>query len=215
MASTAPHEVAIATRELPHSLDLERAVLANLLDGRSIISIQKVRPVVEHPLVFFSRDHRIIFQACLELDDGNHPLDLQAVAELLSRYRFQAIYDTIKRLQLLLEAEQINVMGRQRLKQMWRREATDATQIFHESALAGIGGYTVLGDIAQSFAPSASLERNAELLRDYYLNWRPSLPFVGRATILGSRSWPRARPLGFALTVMRSSGPRTKLKAKA
>ena len=155
-------------RELPHNLDLERAVLAALLDGRNAIAVQKVRPVVEHPLAFFQRDHRIIYLACLELDDGNHPIDLQSVAELLSRYRFQAIFDKLKQQMLLFEAEQLDALGRDRLRELWRQMPGDRTEAYEDSALAAIGGYSSLGDLAQAFGPFTSLDRNVALLKDYY-----------------------------------------------
>ncbi len=157
------------TRELPHNLELERAILAALLDGRNAVSIQKVRPLVEHPLAFFHRDHRVVYLACLELDDGNHPVDLQSVAELLSRYRFQAVFDKLKQQMLLFEAEQLDSLGRDRLRALWRQTPEDRTEAFEDSALAAIGGYSTLGDLAQSFGPLASLERNVGLLKDYYL----------------------------------------------
>ncbi len=156
-------------RELPHNLDLERSVLAALLDGRNVIAIQKVRPLVEHPLTFFHRDHRIVYLACLELDDGNHPLDLQSVAELLSRYRFQAVFDKLKQQMLLFEAEQLDALGRQRLRELWRQQPEDRTEAYEDSALAAVGGYSALGDLAQAFGPASSLERNVVLLKDYYL----------------------------------------------
>ena len=156
-------------RELPHNLELEKAVLAALLDGRSTVSIQRVRPQVEHPLAFFHRDHRIVYLACLELDDGNHPVDLQAVAELLSRYRFQAVFDKLKQQMLLFEAEQLDALGRDRLRELWRQTPADKADAYEDSALAAIGGYNALGDLAQAFGPVASLERNVTLLKDYYL----------------------------------------------
>jgi replicative DNA helicase len=156
------------TRELPHNLDLERAVLAAILDGRNVVAVQKVRPVVEHPLAFFQRDHRIIYLACLELDDGNHPVDLQSVAELLSRYRFQAVFDKLKQQMLLFEAEQLDALGRDRLRDLWRQMPGDRTDAYEDSALAAIGGYSALGDLAQAFGPFASLDRNVALLKDYY-----------------------------------------------
>lgn len=156
-------------RELPHNLELEKAVLATLLDGRSAISIQKVRPQIEHPLAFFHRDHRIVYLACLELDDGNHSIDLQAVAELLSRYRFQAVFDKLKQQALLLEAEQLDALGRDRLRELWRQSPADRADAYEDSALAAIGGYSALGDLAQAFGPATSLDRNVTLLKDYYL----------------------------------------------
>jgi replicative DNA helicase len=156
-------------RELPHNLDLEKAVLAALLDGRSAVSIQRVRPQIEHPLAFFHRDHRIVYLACLELDDGNHSVDLQAVSELLSRYRFQAMFDKLKQQTLLFEAEQLDALGRERLRDLWRQTPADKADAYEDSALAAIGGFNALGDLAQAFGPVASLERNVTLLKDYYL----------------------------------------------
>lgn len=156
-------------RELPHNIELEKAVLAALLDGRSAVAIQRVRPLIEHPLAFFNRDHRIVYLACLELDDGNHSVDLQAVSELLSRYRFQAVYDKLKQQTLLFEAEQLDALGRDRLRDLWRQTPADKADAYEDSALAAIGGYNALGDLAQAFGPVASLERNVSLLKDYYL----------------------------------------------
>lgn len=162
-------ESGVPARELPHNLELEKSILAALLDGRNAIAVQKVRPQVEHPLVFFHRDHRIVYLACLELDDGNHAIDLQSVAELLSRYRFQAVFDKLKQQMLLFEAEQLDALGRERLRELWRQSPADRAEAYEDSALAAIGGYSVLGDLAQAFGPFTSLERNVNLLKDYYL----------------------------------------------
>ncbi len=164
-----PGDTPLGGRELPHNIELEKAVLAALLDGRSAVAIQRVRPLIEHPLAFFNRDHRIVYLACLELDDGNHSVDLQAVSELLSRYRFQAVFDKLKQQTLLFEAEQLDALGRDRLRELWRQTAADRADVYEDSALAAIGGYNALGDLAQAFGPVASLERNVTLLKDYYL----------------------------------------------
>ncbi len=165
-----PHRPAApaAGREPPHNAELERAVLAALLDGRSPVAIQKVRPLLEHPLAFYVRDHRIVYLACLELDDDGMAVDMQAVADLLSRYKFQAILDKLRQQQLLLESDQLDAMGRARLRAMWRREGSDLTEAYEDSALAAIGGFTALGDLANVVGPVSAVERNATLLIDHY-----------------------------------------------
>ena len=45
--------------------ELWRRYLAVLLDGRHATAMHKMRAVVEHPLAFFHRDHRIVYLACL------------------------------------------------------------------------------------------------------------------------------------------------------
>ena len=52
-------------REPPHSIELEQTLLALLLDGRHATAIHIMRQHAEHPLVFYRRDHRLIYQACL------------------------------------------------------------------------------------------------------------------------------------------------------
>src|ERR1043165_3182898 len=74
-------------REPPNNLELERAILGVLLDGRHATAMHKARAVVEHPLGFFHRDHRIVYLACLELDDAGHRIDRseEHTSELQSR----------------------------------------------------------------------------------------------------------------------------------
>ncbi len=162
-------ELAQTVRELPHNLELERAVLAAVLDGRSVVAMQKVRPVVDHPLAFFSRDHRIVYLACLELDDHNQPTDLGAVAELLSRYRFQAVIDKLKQQLMLFEADELDGLGKLRLRDLYRQLDADRTDTYEDSALAALGGYASLGDLLQVHGVVSSLDRNVLLLKDYYL----------------------------------------------
>ena len=48
---------ALATREAPHSLEVERAVLAVLLQGERAAAIHTIREKLTHPLAFYVRDH--------------------------------------------------------------------------------------------------------------------------------------------------------------
>ncbi len=157
-----------AGREPPHNAELERAVLAALLDGRNPVAIQKVRPVLEHPLAFYVRDHRMVYLACLELDDDGQAIDMHAVADLLSRYKFQAVLDKIRQQQLLLESDQLDALGRSRLKALWRRESSHLTEAYEDSALAALGGFSALGDLSNVVGPVSAIERNANLLIDHY-----------------------------------------------
>ncbi len=158
-------------REPPHNLELERAVLAVLLDGRHATAMHKVRQQIGHPLAFFQRDHRIVYLACLELDDDGHRIDAQVVAELLSRYDFKAMLDKLRNQQQLLESDQLDGLGIDRLRQLWRRQEPDVG--YEDSALAAIGGYNAIAELTESHGASAAgLDRNVALLWDYHLKRR-------------------------------------------
>jgi replicative DNA helicase len=163
---------AAMTREPPHNKDLERAILSVLLDGRHATAIHKTRTLIEHPLAFFQRDHRIVYLACLELDDAGHRIDAGAVAELLSRYDFKAVLERLRNQQLLLDSDQLDRLGRARLRALYQRTDADLAAQFEDSALQAIGGFNAVNDLMDAVAPVSSLERNVTLLWDYYLKRR-------------------------------------------
>lgn len=167
-----PQRETIAGREPPNNVELERAILAVLLDGRHATAMHKVRAIIEHPLGFFLRDHRIVYLACLELDDAGHRVDAQSAAELLSRYDFKALLERLKHQQLLLESDQLDSLGRARLKSLYQRSVADEAAGYEDSALAAIGGFNSVTDLAAAFAPAAGIDRNIALLWDYYLKRR-------------------------------------------
>jgi replicative DNA helicase len=172
------------TRVLPHNSDLERAILAVLLDGRHAMAMARVRQTLEHPLAFFDRDHRIIYLACLELDDASLRVDAQAVAELLSRYDFRAVMERLTQQQLLFDSDQLDGLGRDRLRDLRRRSKDDEAAGYEDSALAAVGGFNAVADLAMAFAPAAGIERNAALLWDYYCKRR----FILRLTALTDKA---------------------------
>ncbi len=161
-----------SARELPHSPELERAVLAVLLDGRSAVSMQTTRAMVPHPLVFFARDHRMVFLACLEIDDAGNRVDAQSVIEQLSRYPFQTMLERLHSQQILFESDQLDGLDRRRLREIYRLSPEDKVRDFADSALTALGGPNAVFDIMQAFGPAAGLVRNVQLLRDYYLKRR-------------------------------------------
>ena len=167
-----PQRETIAGREPPNNVELERAILAVLLDGRHATAMHKVRAIIEHPLGFFLRDHRIVYLACLELDDAGHRVDAQSVAELLSRYDFKALLERLKHQQLLLDSDQLDSLGRARLRALYQRSVADEAAGYEDSALAAIGGFNSVTDLAAAFAPAAGIDRNIALLWDYYLKRR-------------------------------------------
>jgi replicative DNA helicase len=159
-------------RELPHNLELERAVLAVLLDGRHATAMHKARQAIPHPLAFFARDHRIVYLACLELDDQGQRVDAGAAAELLSRYDFKSVIEKLKQQELLADSDQLDSMGKDKLRALLRKQAAEEAAGYEDSALAAIGGFNAVSDLAAAFAPAASLDRNLQLAWDYYLKRR-------------------------------------------
>jgi replicative DNA helicase len=72
----------IAGHRPPHSLDAEKSVLgAMLLDQELAVESLDALNTTD----FFDRKHRLIFQACRELDSRNSVIDMVTVSEELSR----------------------------------------------------------------------------------------------------------------------------------
>ena len=183
--SRLPAATTTPQRDPPHNLELERAILGVLLDGRHATAIHKVRGVIEHPMAFFHRNHRIVYLACLELDDEGHRVDAQAVAELLSRYDFKALLERLRHQQLLLDSDQLDSLGRARLRALYQRNAADEAAGFEDSALAAIGGFNGVNELVGAVAPAAGIERNVSLLWDYYLKRR----LIGRLQTLCDKAY--------------------------
>ena len=160
------------SREPPHNLDLERSVLSVVLAGQHQVALQKVRPQVQHPLMFWNRDHRLIWLACLELDEVGQATDAPTVAELLSRLRFDSALDRLRQAQLMAESDELDRAGRDKLRRLWAWEDRDHTAVEGESALAALGGAQAVYALADAPGSFSALERNSLLLRDYYLKRR-------------------------------------------
>lgn len=159
-----------AGREPPHNPDLERAVLSVILAGTHPVAMQRARPVLPHPLFFWLRDHRLVWLACLDLDDQGHLPEAPAVADLLSRWRFAAALERLRQMQAMAEADELEQAASER--GLWRWSEADRSGDEHDSALAAIGGAAAVYRLADAAGSFAGLERNAELLRDYYLKRR-------------------------------------------
>jgi replicative DNA helicase len=180
-----PPAGAFISRELPHNIELERSIIAVLLDGRHATAMHLARAVLPHPLAFFQRDHRIVYLACLDIDDQGSRVDGTAVGELLSRYDFKHAIEKLKHQEALLESDQLDSMSPAALKGLIRREAAAEAAGFEDSALAAIGGNNAVSDLSTLFSPVSSLDRNLKLLRDYYLKRR----FIIRLSSLADRAY--------------------------
>lgn len=167
-ASNPANSNQITVREPPHSRELEQTLLAVLLDGRQATAIHTVREMCSHPLYFYVRDHRLIYQACLDLDDSGSRVDVAGVAELLRQTVFQSTVDRLRQLQLMQDADQLDGLSRAQRRALYRFRDEDSAADFQDSCLAVIGGYSALADIAGQYTTAAGLGRNAEFLADYY-----------------------------------------------
>ncbi len=165
-------ERAHSGREPPHSLDLERAILSVIAVGTHQHPMLQVRPIVVHPLMFWHRDHRLIWLACLELDDGSISPDAPAIADLLGRLRFDAALDRLRLAQAMAESDELDKADKDNLRQLWTWNASDHTGDEGESVLAAIGGAQAVYALADAPGSYGSLGRNGQLLRDYYLKRR-------------------------------------------
>lgn len=132
---------------LPSSKEIEAAVLGVLLDGRHTSSIHKARAVLLSPDAFVTRDHLVVWLACVELDDQGIRVEAISVAERLTRWSWD---DTLKRM---------------RAKDGRISDSADAPD-YADSALAGLGGFNAISDIAAASATAVSLDRNVKVLWD-------------------------------------------------
>nr|MDA3961993.1 AAA family ATPase [Planctomycetota bacterium] len=162
------NDVAPSMREMPHSPELEKSILAVLLDGRHATAIHTVRAHAPHSLCFFNRDHRLIYQACLDIDDQGHRIDAAGVAEILRKTGFQVALDRLRQQQMLSDADQLDGMSPAQRRALYRWRDADAAAEFQDSTLAAVGGYPALADIAAAYTSAAGLDRNGQLLADYH-----------------------------------------------
>jgi hypothetical protein len=167
-----------ADRIPPHSTELERAVLAVILDGRHALAMQQVRSKISHPLAFFDRNHQVIYLACMEIDDDGQPpgsdkqrVEAQAVIDLLRRWPCAVIMERLRHQQELFDAEQLDGMDPGRFRALYRRKPEEVS-LGADSALSAIGGANALFDIMQAFATTAGLMQNVDLVWDLYLKRR-------------------------------------------
>ncbi|OZB54421.1 MAG: replicative DNA helicase, partial [Halothiobacillus sp. 14-56-357] len=65
----------------PHSQDAEQAVLGGLMLDH--LALEKISDVLR-PEDFYRADHRKVYEAILDLSEGNKPFDAVMVAEWLS-----------------------------------------------------------------------------------------------------------------------------------
>jgi replicative DNA helicase len=165
--------------EPPHSLELEHAIISVVVKGSHAVAMQQIRPLAQHPLLFWNRNYRLIWLACLDIDDqaaagtgASVHLDATALVEHLGRWRFSVALDRLRQLQLASETEDLDTAGRQRLRQFWRLEDRDRSEATGDSVLAAIGGARVIYDLADAPGSFASLTDNGRILRDLYLRRR-------------------------------------------
>lgn len=148
--------------------DLERSVLAVVLDGRHRSSMATARTWLPHPIAFDDRDHRLVYLACLQIDDQAQHVDSAVVANLLQRWRF---HEAMAALRLVHEEQEgVDARDRVRLRALYRVREEEVN--YDDSVLAQIGGRSTLEEIAIAFAPVAGFERNCQLVADLYAKRR-------------------------------------------
>jgi replicative DNA helicase len=153
-------------------MELERAVLAVLLHGDHATAIHTLREVLPHPLAFFDRDHRLVYQTCCDLDDLGQRVDAAAVANRMQQFDFQVGVERLRQQQVLQEAGSLDGMDRNRLRSLYRQRKEDETEEYDRSCLAAVGGWAALGELTGAYATAVNLRANAQVLWDHYLKRR-------------------------------------------
>lgn len=137
-----------------YNLEVERSVLAVVLDGRHLTAWDTLLEHIATPMAFYEQIHRRVFVACQALAAEGAGIDCQAVCEVLAAMRFAALCETLR------EAE-----GLPKTKHLPARE--DGLN-YEDSALAACGGINPISDLAGLFSPAAGLERNCKILSAHY-----------------------------------------------
>lgn len=143
-----PRATAETEADRLQNLEVERAVLAVVLDGRSGNPWATLVACGVSPRSFSARDHVLIAWLCERLAAEGHRIDVTAVAEAAMQVRFEDA-----------------------MRWLTSRERGPLPAIpgldYEASLLPAIGGPNALTDIAVGFAPQDGLVRNAELLVAY------------------------------------------------
>ena len=147
--------------------------------------MHEVRQHIKHPLYFFNRNHRLIHQACLDVDDAGHRVEIQAVADILSMTKFDVALDRIRQQQLLQDRGQLDGISDAQRLAMYKRRDRDNAERLEDSALVAIGDYPGLTDILGAYGLVANLRRHVDQLVDYYLKRQ----LIHRLEQIGSHSY--------------------------
>lgn len=138
------------------NLEAERSVLAPVLDGRHADAWGTVREQGLLPAMFYHRDHRLVALVIDRLWADGKAVDAQSVADAAHRVRY---HDAIAQLHELDGGKRGEVV-------------LDPGLGYDDSLLAGLGGFTAIGDLAAAYAPATALARNAQLLVEYHQHRR-------------------------------------------
>lgn len=142
--------------------DLERAVLAIVLDGRHREAWGVVAQILPHPGFFFGRDHQLIYLAMQALADRGVAIDAMAVIAECQATVWRDAMDRLQWLRLMEDSGQVPT------KAMLRLPPPPPGTDYDDSLVAALGGLNTITDLAEALAPVSSLERNCRLVADYY-----------------------------------------------
>lgn len=127
-------------------------MIAVVLDGRHPNAFDELMAIIQTPLAFYERNHQIVILGCQAVALANDRVAAQTVAEALSHMRFQDAADTLAHL----------------AGDKPKRPKHDEQASFEDSALAAIGGFNSVSDMATVFGPVASFERNCKIVAAHH-----------------------------------------------
>jgi len=143
----------------PRNPTVEQAVLARVLFGGEPQWMQKARTALPHPCIFAVPANRIIWLACLEIDDERGRVDHQAVADRLSRIPVADVDGAIAAIERRLRER---LVAWQSVKRLRPNEAVVG------SAYDAIGGPDLFIRIEDANPQTARFDDNCALLVDYF-----------------------------------------------
>lgn len=134
-----------------HSAEVERAVLATVLDGRTADAWGTVREAGATARSFWNRNHRLLALVIDGMWSDGVRVDAMTVSEAAKATPYQ------------LAAATLSEMDGEKPAKVPQASTT----AYDDSVLAAIGGFTALGDLAASYAAASGLVQNAEALAGY------------------------------------------------
>lgn len=144
--------------------DVERSVLAVLLDGRHASAWGTVVEACPHPGYFFSREHQLIVLVMTALAERGIAISSESVAHEAAQTVYADAMESLKAIQLLSDGDASTLSN----KTYWKLPPPPTGVSYDDSLLVALGGFNAVTDLAGAVAFAGGLARNGQIIADHY-----------------------------------------------
>jgi replicative DNA helicase len=141
------------------NLDVERAVLGVVLDGRAVDAWATVAQVCPHPGYFFHQPHQLIALVCMDLAAAGVRIDAAAVATLAARMGHN---DAVRQVRDIIAMAETGLVAR------WAPVPIDPSLSMEASLLMALGGFNAVNEVVGPFASASALRKNCQHVAEHY-----------------------------------------------